>query len=56
MSKIRPQILVVLLILAGVAALSLSFGYIEVATGVVGGLIALSMKILETNGHGESHS
>ena len=45
--KLRPQIflaIVVLGILAGLGALN---GFPEIATGTIGGIIALGMKVLE---------
>ena len=47
--RIRPQIFLTLLILGGVAGAGIWLGN-EVATGTsVGGIIALSMKILESD-------
>ena len=47
--KIRPQILLGLLVLGSIAiiALLLSAPAIEVVTGCIGGVTALSMKILD---------
>ena len=49
MGKIRPQILLGLLVLGTIAiiALLLSAPAIEVVTGCIGGVTALSMKILD---------
>ena len=49
MGRIRPQIFLALLILGGAAGAGIMF-HNEVATGTsVGGIIALSMKILESD-------
>ena len=45
--KIRPQILAAILILGVVSTYALYLGFTEIAAGAIGGLIALSMKILE---------
>jgi len=45
--KIRPQILVAILVLGGVAVYGLALGMNEVATGCTGGIIALGMKLIE---------
>ena len=47
LGKFRPQIflaIVVLGVLAGIGALN---GFPEIATGTIGGIIALGMKVLE---------
>ena len=43
----RPQILSAILILGAIAAYGISTGMNEVATGCIGGIIALGMKLLE---------
>jgi hypothetical protein len=48
--KLRPQILVAMIALAGIAGVAMTMleePAIEVATGCVGGMIALGMKLLE---------
>jgi len=44
---LRPQILVSVLLLGGIAAYSMSLGMTEIATGCITLIGALSMKILE---------
>ena len=48
-NRIRPQVLVALGILGTVTVYALFLGHIEVATGSGGGVIAISMKIMEHN-------
>ena len=45
--KIRPQILIAMLILGAISLYALSLGMTEIVTGTTGGLIAVSMKLLE---------
>ena len=45
--KIRPQIFLALLILGSLSGFGVWQGYNEIATGCIGGLTAISMKILE---------
>jgi len=45
--KIRPQILMSILLLCAVGGYALTLDYVEVATACIGGVIALSMKLLE---------
>jgi hypothetical protein len=45
--KIRPQILAAILVLGLLAILGVREGMPEIATGTIGGIIALGMKILE---------
>jgi hypothetical protein len=47
LAKIRPQILTVIVFLGLIAAYALRVGSTEVATGAMGGMIALGMSILE---------
>jgi len=46
-NRIRPQVLVALGILGTVTVYALFLGHIEVATGSGGGVIAISMKLME---------
>lgn len=46
-NKWRPQILTAIVILGTVAVYGMTQGMVEVATGCVGGIIALGMKLLE---------
>ena len=48
-NRVRPQVLVALGILGTVTVYALFLGHIEVATGSGGGVIAISMKIMEHN-------
>jgi len=45
--KIRPQILIAMVILGAVAIISLLQGHNEVTAGCTAGIIALGMKLLE---------
>jgi len=47
MEKVRPQILVVMLILGGLGGMSLLEGKTEITTGCVTLMGALGMKVLE---------
>ena len=47
MGIVRPQILVVMLILGGLGAMSLQEGMTEITTGCVTLMGALGMKVLE---------
>ena len=49
MARVRPQILVAIIILGTIAVYALNVGYVEVATATIGGLIALGMKVLEND-------
>ena len=44
---IRPQILAAILLLGTVTGYAIFADMVEIATGTVGGLVALSMKVLE---------
>ena len=46
-TRIRPQIMLALIILGAVGMYSLRLGHIEVTTASVTGMVGLSMKILE---------
>ena len=47
LAKVRPQILVAVVILGGIGLYSVRVGLVEVATVCVGGIIGLGMSILE---------
>jgi hypothetical protein len=47
MSPFKPQIFIALILLSILGGAGLYFGHIEVTTGCTGGVIALSMKLLE---------
>ena len=46
-NRIRPQVLLALTVLGSVTLYALFLGHIEVATGSGGGIIAISMKLME---------
>ncbi len=45
--KVRPQIFLAILVLGILAIIGVYAGMPEIATGTIGGIIALGMKILE---------
>jgi hypothetical protein len=45
--KLRPQIFLAIIVLGGLAVLGILEGMPEIATGTIGGVIALGMKVLE---------
>ena len=45
--KLRPQIFLAILVLGVLAIIGVREGMPELATGTIGGIIALGMKILE---------
>jgi len=45
--KLRPQIFLSIIVLGVLSAIGVLKGYNEIATGCVGGIIALGMKVLE---------
>ena len=45
--KVRPQIFLAILVLGGLSGVGVWQGMPEIATGCVGGIIALGMKVLE---------
>jgi hypothetical protein len=47
MGKIRPQIFLAILVLGVLAVIGVQNDLPEVATGTIGGIIALGMKLLE---------
>ena len=49
MGKIRPQIFLALLLLGCITGYAISADMVEVATGTIGGMIALGMKVLESD-------
>ena len=48
-AKIRPQIILAIIILGAISLYALRVGHVEVATATIGGLIALGMKVLEND-------
>jgi len=47
MGKLRPQIFLAIIVLGVLAGLGALNGFPEIATGTIGGIIALGMKVLE---------
>jgi hypothetical protein len=47
MGKIRPQIFLAILVLGILAGFGAMNDFPEIATGTIGGIIALGMKVLE---------
>jgi hypothetical protein len=45
--KVRPQIFLAILVLGVLAVIGVQNDMAEIATGTIGGIIALGMKILE---------
>ena len=45
--KLRPQIFLAIAVLGILAYFGASNGFPEIATGTIGGIIALGMKVLE---------
>ena len=45
--KLRPQIYLSIIVLGVLSGLGIWAGFNEIATGCVGGIIALGMKVLE---------
>ena len=48
MGKVRPQIFLAILVLGVLAVVGVREGMPEIATGTIGGIIALGMKLLES--------
>ena len=48
MGKLRPQIILAIIVLGLLSGVGVYFGYTEIATGCTGGIIALGMKVLES--------
>jgi hypothetical protein len=46
-AKVRPQILLAIVVLGLISLYALRLGFTEVVTGSTTGMVALSMKILE---------
>ena len=49
MGKIRPQIFLALLMLGCITGYAVYADMVEIATGTIGGLVALGMKVLEND-------
>tara|TARA_R100000501_G_C2544127_1_gene61596 strand:+ start:321 stop:500 length:180 start_codon:yes stop_codon:yes gene_type:complete len=47
--KIRPQIMVALLLLGAIALVSIQEGLVEVSVGCIAGIIALSKDVLQSD-------
>jgi hypothetical protein len=47
--KIRPQIMVSLLLLGVIALVSIREGFIEISVGCIAGIIALSKDVLQSD-------
>jgi hypothetical protein len=47
MGKLRPQIFLAILVLGVLAIIGIQNNLPEVATGTIGGIIALGMKLME---------
>ena len=48
MGKLRPQIFLAIIVLAVLSVVGLYKGHNEIACGAIGGIIALGMKVLES--------
>ena len=48
MSKFRPQVMVPLIGLGALAGFGLYQGHVEIAAGVIGGIIALAKDLIST--------
>ena len=46
--KLRPQIFLAIVVFGILSSLGVMYEYNEIATGCVGGIIALGMKVLES--------
>ena len=46
--KLRPQIFLAIIVLGALSGVGVIYGHIEIATGCTGGIIALGMKVLES--------
>ena len=47
MARIRPQIFIALVMFGAITGYAIYSDMIEIATGTIGGMVALSMKVLE---------
>jgi len=47
LDRVRPQIFLAILVLGVLAGIGATNGLPEIATGTIGGIIALGMKVLE---------
>ena len=47
-AKIRPQIFLSIIVLGVLSVVGIIHGHNEIASGAIGGIIALGMKVLET--------
>ena len=47
MGKVRPQIFLSIIVLGILSCVGIFAGFNEIASGCVGGIIALGMKVLE---------
>ncbi len=48
MGKLRPQIFLAIIVLGALSGIGVYYGFTEIATGCTGGIIALGMKVLES--------
>ena len=48
MGKLRPQIFLAIIVLGILSSIGIVYEYNEIATGCVGCIIALGMKVLES--------
>ena len=48
MGKVRPQIMVAIIVLGTLSVIGIWQGFNEIATGCVGGIIGLGFKVLES--------
>ena len=48
MGKLRPQIFLAIIVLAVLSVVGLYKGHNEIASGAIGAIIALGMKVLES--------
>ena len=48
MTKIRPQIFLAIIVLGILSALGLWQGFSEIASGCTGGIIALGMRLMDS--------
>ena len=49
MGKLRPQIFLAIALLSCITGYAIYADMVEVATGTIGGLVALGMKVLEND-------